>query len=264
MSPANVSPGEETDIVSVPAGVLIMGSSSEEIQYCVNEWRARLLDNRYVSVFGSWIAKEYPPHPKQMSSFTAMRFPVTNGEFSRYLHDNDDTIPESIETGMPDDHPVWGVTLGQAEAFAIWRRGVDGRPWRLPTEAEWEWMAAGPEKRRYPYGEQFDSRCGNTIESEIGRTTSVYAHPKGKSWCGAYDLAGNVEEWTTTRYAPYPGGQFVDDDLTRLVGFDYPILRGGSFALGGDLTRCSRRHGPHPGKPFRITGFRLVHEGTRP
>jgi len=86
----------------------------------------------------------------------------------------------------------------------------------------------------------------------------VGAHPRGASCWGVEDLAGNVEEWTASAYAPYPGGTAVDDDLQQLLGPRYTVLRGGSFALGGDLARSRRRHGPHPGAPFRITGFRLA------
>ena len=75
-------------------------------------------------------------------------------------------------------------------------------------------------------------------------------------------MAGNVEEWTDSRYEAYPGGTVIDDDLLQILGQGYPVLRGGSFELGGDLTRSARRHGPHPGAKFRITGFRLV-QGAR-
>lgn len=59
-------------------------------------------------------------------------------------------------------------------------------------------------------------------------------------------------------YEPYTGGEFIADDLTEKCGSAYPILRGGSFARGGDLSRCARRHGPYPSPEFRFTGFRLV------
>jgi formylglycine-generating enzyme required for sulfatase activity len=252
---------EMDEVVLVPGGVLKMGSSQEEVRHCLREWRDRLLDESYVPAFESWISKESPQHLMGVNAFMAKRFPVTNAEFSQYLTEAGGEAPESIASGVPDDHPVWGVTLPQAQAFAGWKQARDHRPWRLPTEAEWEWMAAGPERLRYPYGMQFDPRRGNSIESGIGMSTPVHAHSLGASWCGVEDLAGNVEEWTASRYAPYPGGQFIEDDLTRLVGPEYPIVRGGSFELGGDLTRTSRRHGPHPGRPFRIIGFRLVHDG---
>jgi formylglycine-generating enzyme required for sulfatase activity len=73
-------------------------------------------------------------------------------------------------------------------------------------------------------------------------------------------MAGNVEEWTSTDYHPYPNGSFVADDLAYGSRDGYKILRGGSFARSGDLARCARRHGPHPDPVFRYRGFRLVQE----
>jgi formylglycine-generating enzyme required for sulfatase activity len=236
-----------------------MGSSAKEVEYCVAEWQDHLLEVRYADVFRDWISKEMPEHVVHLDAFCAMRYLVTNGDYRTFLQATQLPPPESIAASLPDDHPVWGVSLHQAHAFAKWRHQLDGNPWRLPTEAEWEWMASGPDKLRYPYGNQFDPKCANSIESGYHQTTPVNAHPEGPSWCGAFDLAGNVEEWTASLYSPYPGGTFIQDDLTNALGSEYPILRGGSFALGGDLTRCARRHGPYPGKPFRVTGFRLVY-----
>lgn len=250
--------GSAIELVTIPAGTLSMGSTLEEVERCVSEWAGRLIDPSYAPLFRSWIMKEYPRHPVDIDAFTARKYPVTNREFRPWTRETGHEAPESVEQGLPDDHPVWGVRLDEARGFAEWRSALDGRAWRLPTEAEWEWMAAGPEGRRYPFGDEFVATSCNSVERGIGTTTPVDAHPDGASWCGVMDLAGNVEEWTSSRYAPYPGGRFIEDDLTRLVGSEYPILRGGSFALGGDLTRSARRHGPYRGPRFRFVGFRLV------
>jgi toxoflavin biosynthesis protein ToxD len=247
------------DVIKVPAGILAMGSTQEEVEYCVTEWSHRLIDPTWSSVFRDWISKEIPQHFVSVGALEVMRFPVRNSEYCEFLSVcKDSPMPESLAIGLPVDHPVWGVGLEQAQTFAVWRSERDGCEWRLPTEAEWEWIAAGPDNRHYPYGNDFDLNRANTTESGLKCTTPVDAYPQGASWCGVMDLAGNVEEWTSSRYAPYLGGVPIDDDLTRLVGPSYPILRGGSFELGGDLSRCKRRHGPHPGYRFRVTGFRLV------
>ena len=104
----------------------------------------------------------------------------------------------------------------------------------------------------------FDAKRCNTKESGIGHTTPVGAYANGVSELGVFDLSGNVEEWTSTIYAPYPGGEYVIDDIHSSFGGPYPILRGGSFARGGDLARGARRHGPVPGPQFRYTGFRIA------
>lgn len=243
-----------------------MGSTPEEVEECVQYWGGRLVDPAYAPLFRAWITKEVPRHDVPIGPLTASEYPVTNGEYRVFAEATGRPLPESVAAGLPDAHPAWGMGLGGAEAYARWRAAREGVPWRLPTEAEWEWMAAGPARCRYPFGDAFDpSRC-NTVERGLGATTPVDAHPRGVSWCGAMDLAGNVEEWTSSRYAPYPGGVFVEDELTRLAGADYPVVRGGCFALGGDLARSSRRHGPHPGGVFRYIGFRLVADaaGTAP
>jgi formylglycine-generating enzyme required for sulfatase activity len=137
-------------------------------------------------------------------------------------------------------------------------------PCRLPTESEWEYAARGVHGPEYPFGDEFDpSRC-NTVESGIGHTTPVDRYGNGVSDWGIFDLPGNVEEWTSDLYAPYPGGEFVHDDLSEQTGGTYPVLRGGSFARGGDLARCARRHGPLPAASGRYRGFRVAVSDAAP
>jgi formylglycine-generating enzyme required for sulfatase activity len=79
------------------------------------------------------------------------------------------------------------VTWYEAEAYAHWRGG------RLPTEAEWEYAASGPESTVYPWGNEFDETKANTINSP--GLKPVGSHPSGVSWVGAHDMAGNAMEW---------------------------------------------------------------------
>lgn len=246
------------ELLPVPAGELLMGSTNTEVETCVEFWGARLMENSYRAVFRDWILKEYPPHRVSLSAFHMARFPVTNGLYREFLHAVQMPQPSSIDACLPDDHPVWGVELEEIEHFLAWLGQRDGQAYRLPTEAEWEWAARGPKRLEYPWGPEFDSHRCNTVESGRGRTTPVGHFPQGASCFGIEDLGGNVEEWTASVYAPYPNGEWIKDDLFALAGAGYPILRGGSFALGGDLARCARRHGPHTSPRFRIRGFRVV------
>ncbi len=79
------------------------------------------------------------------------------------------------------------VTWYEAEAYASWRGG------RLPTEAEWEYAASGPESFIYPWGNEFDETLANTIHSP--GLKPVGSHPGGVSWVGAHDMSGNAMEW---------------------------------------------------------------------
>lgn len=251
----------------VPDGVFMMGSTLDEVDRTEREWADRLRDPVYRPVFRNWLMKEYPAHAVRIAGFRMTRFPVRNDDYRAFLEaamnaapagEPRRPTPESLATGLPADHPVWGVRLADAQAYIAWRAVQDGLPWRLPTEEEWEWAAGGPQGWRYPYGDVFDARRCNTAESGRGSSCAVGAHPDGASYWGIEDLAGNVEEWTAGVFRPYPGGTPADDDLMRILGPGYAVLRGGSFALGGDLARTRRRHGPYPGTPYRVTGFRMV------
>lgn len=257
------------ELRDIPAGTFKMGSSLDEIDLTEREWRGRLLDPAYRLVLRDWLMKEYPAHFVHVDAFQMTRFPVRNDEYRLFLDDNKHhsacpPVPESLQEGLPSNHPVWGVKLPDAQAFIRWRARQDGIPWRLPSEAEWEWAAAGPTGRRYPYGDTFDVRLCNTVESGRASSSPVDAHPDGASFWGVEDMGGNVEEWTASTYQPYPGGMSQNDDLMQFLGPGYHVLRGGSFALGGDLARTRRRHGPHPGIPFRVTGFRMVVNQEQP
>jgi formylglycine-generating enzyme required for sulfatase activity len=249
------------DLVDVPGGVFAMGSTLEEVERCVGFWSEQLVEAHYKGQFRNWILKEYPCRDVRMEPFRMSRFPVTNGDYRAFTEATGALSPESLRSGEADDHPVWGVAYDDAEAYAGWAASRYELPCALPTEEQWEYAARGPSRREFPFGDDFDPSLCNTAESGIGGTTAVDRYPRGASAFGIFDMAGNVEEWTCSRYRPYPGGAFIEDDLSRTLGPDYRILRGGSFARGGDLARCARRHGPLPRPPFRFTGFRLVAAG---
>ena len=238
-----------------------MGSSQQAVDDCVKYWSPKLIDANYTpEVFRTWILKEFPQHPVALASFQIGRYPITNEQYQHFIHETDHPVPTSLQQRQPGTHPVWGVDVADAEAYCAWLSQRLQARCRLPSEAEWEYAARGTTTREYPFGDAFDARCGNTAESHIGSTTPVDRYEASASWLGVCDLAGNVEEWTSSCYAPYPGGTFVEDDLATALGPHYRILRGGSFALGGDLARCARRHGAFPAPLFEIRGFRVVRE----
>jgi formylglycine-generating enzyme required for sulfatase activity len=252
------------EFVELPGGEFWMGSTSLEVDLCVQEWAHRLLEPGISSdEFRNFILKEYPKHPLRVPAISIGIFPVTNRDFGEYLREQRAPSPESIDQHEPADHPVWGVSYEQATAYCHWLGRRLDAPCRLPTEAEWEYAARGPSGRGYPFGQTFDAELCNTFEAGIGHTTPVHHYRRGASEFGVYDLAGNVEEWTSDYYAAYPGGIVIEDEIARSLG-RYRVLRGGSFARGGDLARCARRHGPHPSPAYRYRGFRVVIEHHSP
>jgi formylglycine-generating enzyme required for sulfatase activity len=234
-----------------------MGSTHAECRACVDLWTPRLQEDRFRSEFASWIEKELPAHDVSVPPFRMSRYPCTNAEYARFVDDTGARVPESLQSAEPAEHPAWGVDAAEADAYAAWLSRRLGIPLCLPSEAQWEYAARGASRREFPFGDRFDAALCNTVEAGIGRTTPVDHYPVPSAF-GIFDLAGNVEEWTASRYAPYPGGRFVADDVQRHNPRGYRVLRGGAFTRAGDLARCARRHGPVAGPDYRYRGFRLV------
>jgi formylglycine-generating enzyme required for sulfatase activity len=130
------------------------------------------------------------------------------------------------------DFPVEGVTWDQAAAFCQWA----GK--RLPSEAEWEVAARGPEGLLYPWGD--DERA---VTLPDGKTYAAGKVAANRSAFGAFDMAGNVWEWVGDTYAPVPEGQ--------------KVLRGGGYGFLKDM--AYRLHGePNVRTMFAMAGIRCA------
>ncbi|MFI1200247.1 formylglycine-generating enzyme family protein [Streptomyces sp. NPDC020883] len=247
---------EAPEMLPVPAGRALLGTPDSQVD-------ALHADSAQFGVQRSWVAKECPRHMLPIAAFNIAKYPVTNGEFAVFLKDTGHPeLPSNWNYGRFDpaaaNHPVYTVTAESADAYAHWLGRRTGRRFRLPTEQEWEYAAAGPEGLRHPWGDTFSAQAANTLETGLLMTSPVGAFPEGRSWCGALDMAGNVEEYTSSTYGPYPGGEIVHDDLYRRLGA-YRIARGGAFNRFRDLARCQRRHGPYPRSLYAM-GFRLAED----
>ncbi len=182
------------------------------------------------------------------------------------------------EPGAKKDHPINCVDWEQAEAFCKTQGG------RLPTEAEWEFAARGPDGRAYPWGNdepsgRFLNACGKecmawgkknkvegsvvfaemyTDEDPFPTTAPVGSFPDGKSRYGLEDVDGNVWEWTGDFYGEYAKDSQKDPTGPK-SGEDGRVARGGAWN-GGDPTWVRptfRFHFPAESRSYGV-GFRCA------
>jgi formylglycine-generating enzyme required for sulfatase activity len=246
---------ERPAMVDILGGDVEIGLPSDEVGTILDRFVGLGIDR-------SWIEKECPRHQVTLSPYRLARYPVTNAEYRVFLLDTGHSeLPSSWHfRRFPQEranHPVYTISAESADGYARWLAQRTGRGFRLPTEAEWEWAAAGPERREFPWGAIFDADLANTAETGLFSSSPVGAFVRGESPFGLADMAGNVEEYVSDVYAAYPGGSFVTDHLVQLQG-RYRVARGSSFARFRDLARTRRRHGHNPKSATYAMGFRLA------
>ena len=244
-------------MIAISGGNIEVGLPRSELDSILTKFSGLGLDRR-------WIAKECPRHAARIRTFAVGKYPVTNLEYRDFLQDSGFfELPSSWAfRRFPAEwanHPVYTVTAEAADAYCRWLSGKTERSFRLPTEAEWEYTAAGPSGFEFPWGDDFNADFANSAETGIFHSTPVGIFVEGNSPFGVADMAGNVEEYVADTYAAYPGGNFISDHLVEMHRA-YRIARGGSFARFRDLARTRRRHGHNPRSAAYAMGFRLAED----
>jgi formylglycine-generating enzyme required for sulfatase activity len=238
----------EPELVTVPAGPFLMGTSHEQIVEMVArfEWAEEWKEGAFFDI--------EPQHEVDLPAFEIGRYPVTNGEYAAFLKA---TFREPHDDQEPASHPVVGVSWPDAQNYVSWLRGETGRPYRLPTEAEWEKAARGTEGRLWPWGDEWDPGLCNSGEAGPGGTTQVGQYsPGGDSPYGCADMAGNVSEWCQSRFKPYPYDP--QDGREDLEASGHRVMRGGSFLDDAMYVRCACRNWLGPDLVNWSYGFRVV------
>ncbi len=242
---------EGITFVYVPAGEFTMGSSDAQIDAAWQECQ-KINKDCQRSIFEN----EGPQQTFSVPGFWIMQTEVTNEQYKRCVDAGKCTKPANDSWDKPEsgNYPVTDVDWHQAETYAEWVGGG------LPTEAQWEKAARGVDGRIYPWGNDAPTDQFLNYNGKIGHTTEVGSYPSGKSPYGVLDMAGNVWEWTSSKYQPYP--YKADDGREDLTGDEGRVLRGGSFLYRRYVVRCAYRYGNLPlVRDFNV-GFRVVSPGS--
>jgi hypothetical protein len=222
----------------------------------------------------SSIAVTRPRGMSMMPSFYIGKYPVTYAQYSAFLEAPDGyPLPRWWGESLPyrtgahrqrwpiSNHPVENVSWYAAVAFCRWltyrlkAAGYApphfGQAWevRLPTEAEWQQAATNGDSREYPYGGAYVPDAANIL-SVIGQTCAVGIFSRDCAPSGAYDMAGNVYEWTAEYFDTAHSGE---DDGKALR-----VARGGSWKSAPHYASARARHGLAPQHTDDLTGFRVV------
>jgi len=204
---------------------------------------------------------EKPVHKVHLPEFRIGRYPVTNYEYRAFVQDTQAHPPPHWEGSdypeMLGDHPVVYVSWYDAMAYCQWLSEKTGKPYHLPTEAEWEKAARSTDSRRWPWGNEWDANNCNSRENGLDHTTPAGQYsPHGDSPCGGVDMAGNVREWCSSLFRPYP--YQVDDGREDSKSPDERVLRGGAFSDQASSVRCAFRSLRLPNSRDRNIGFRVA------
>lgn len=206
------------NMILIPAGTFMMGSATGQ-------------------------ANEAPEHEVFLGDFLIDQYEVSNAQYrecveasgcTQTINPDSYTRPDYRDDPAYADYPMVGVTWDQANVYCRWA----GK--RLPTEAEWEYAASGPENFTWPWGNTFEPERSAAAKSD---TEAVDSYPEGFSPFGVYNMAGNVNEWVQDVFIE---DFYANSPAENPLGSDNNpnrIFRGGSFDNSdGALYTTSRRH----------------------
>jgi formylglycine-generating enzyme required for sulfatase activity len=266
--------------VEIPAGAFWMGSTEEEIEH----WIKKTGKERYTH--------ELPRHRVYLDAYEVARYPTTNAMYAHFIDDRgygdgrwwEEAIADGywkagrVKNWLDDQwyaaprywndarwnnpsQPVVGVSWYEAVAYCRWltARDEQGYLYRLPTEAEWERAARGPEGRIYPWGDRWVAGACNSEEVGLEESSPVGIFPQGATREGLDDMVGNVWEWCRDWYAKDAYARSAPRNPTGPDNGKTRVLRGGSwYNVGPSVCRCGYRDRYNPWNGLNDWGFRCV------
>ena len=214
---------------------------------------------------GDGLDGDCPRHRIELGEYWIGVHCVTNRQYGRFVRETGHRAPDQADTGEPVwrhgrcpedllDHPVVCVSWEDAAAYAKWA------DLSLPTEAQWEKAARGPQGWIYPWGNEWDPRkCRNLSNKGDGTTAAAADYPLGAGGYGTLQQSGNVWEWCADWYDEnyYAAGPVKDPAGARSGSIR--VARGGCWNVGDAAGfRAAFRNGNVPDARSGDLGFRLA------
>ncbi len=229
----------EPEMVLVPAGEFTMGRNPSLDQDAMDD--------------------QQPQRTLYLPDYYLARTPVTNAQYAAFVQATGlhppKRWPGSQPPGGKAHHPVVYVSWHDAIAYCHWLAEETGKPYRLPSEAEWEKGARGGDGRIYPWGGQGDEERVHTTDGRHGPTPRE-GYPQEAIPYGMLGMADNVWEWTQSVCQVYPyDPENGRADVKSGVG---RVLRGGSWYRNQWYARCTLRYGVYPDARYHYIGFRVA------
>jgi formylglycine-generating enzyme required for sulfatase activity len=258
------------ELVVIPRGEFMMGSTEPERRWAIEHGSQR-----------EWVDWEKPQHRVALPEpFAVGKHPVTRGQFASFVeataHDMsggcwiwtgrkfeksstaDWCAPGFAQT---DHHPVVGVSWDDAKAYVEWLGTETGQPYRLLSEAEWEYACRAGTTTRYSWGDELATPEQANFGQKKGGTTAVGTYPPNPF--GLHDMHGNVWEWVEDCWnesyagAPKDGSAWTSGDCSRRV------LGGGSWDDLPWFLRSASRDRNYSVDRVNVTGFRVARTLSR-
>jgi formylglycine-generating enzyme required for sulfatase activity len=225
----------EPEVVHIPAGDFLMGSDVGQ-------------------------ENERPVHRVWVSNFAIGKFPVTKREYACFLRAAGHGVPSSwhVPRFQHAEQPVVAVSWFDAVAYCHWLSTLSGKPYRLPTEAEWEKAArGGSEGRRYPWGDDLPPWMNPYGHGEVAEQPDLVGQDPPNGY-GLHNMGDLVHVWCQDWYdADYYRRSPPNDPQGPASGVRR-ASRGGSWRHRLKVTRCAARSSLPPDRTFTDYGFRVA------
>ncbi len=210
---------------------------------------------------GDW--DEAPRHEVTISRpYSIAATEVTNAQYEQFDPEHK-AVRGKLGFSNDDDEAVVFVSWHDAVAFCRWLSEKEGKPYRLPTEAEWEYACRAGTTTPYNTGETLPEsfhknvgECWFPGKQEEGDVVPLHVAQTPASFWGLFDMHGNVEEWCSDWYGPYVTTAQTDP-IGRETG-DFRVTRGGAHSTTLEFLRSANRLGTLPNDKSWLIGFRVV------